>query len=168
MQGRDKPPIFSKTGATTFWLASESRNNEVRERLQPFGWAALGRMTETMNAVFEKTQTEEHRSSNHDKPEPVVEPASEEILAVKETPPANETSDNAFVSFDAGGGGILRAMLQDGKKVELRGRERAYAIVAESLHKKLFEKPRNIPNARVTIRKVGNHYEIIQVEAINQ
>lgn len=168
MQGGDKPAIFSKTGATTLWLASESRNNDVRERLQPFGWAALGRMTEAMNAVFEKTQTEEHRSSNHDKPEPVVEPASEEILAVKETPPANETSDNAFVSFDAGGGGILRAMLQDGKKVELRGRERAYAIVVESLHKKLFEKPRNIPNACVTIRKVGNHYEIIQVEAINK
>ena len=167
MQRQGEKPK-SGQGATTFWLAAESRANYARERLQPFGWAALGKVSEEMIAVFEKTQAEEQRTAIHTKPEPAAAPAFEEIHAVKETPPANETSDNAFVSFDAGGGGILRAMLQDGKKVELRGRERAYAIVAESLHKKLFEKPRNIPKARVTIHKVGNHYEIIQVEAINQ
>ncbi len=167
MQGGDKPAIFSKTGATTFWLASESRNNDARERLQPFGWVALGRITAAMNAVFEKTQPEEKRTSIHAKPETTSEPVFEEIHAPKETPPPEETWDNAYVSFDAGGGGILRATLRNGRKVELRGREKAHAIVAETLHKKLFEKPRNIPKARVTIRKVGNNFEIIRVEAMS-
>lgn len=88
-----------------------------------------------------------------------------ETHTVKEPPP-EETWDNAYVSFNAGSGGVVTATTKDGKKADLRGKEKALAAVAEPLHKKLFEKPRNIPKASVTVRTIGNHYEIIRVEAM--
>ena len=97
----------------------------------------------------------------------VTLPLPEETHAVKETPPSEETWDDAYVSFNAGGGGVVTVQATGGGKAELRGKDKALATVAESLHKKLFEKQKNIPKARVTIRKVGNHYEIIRVEAMD-
>lgn len=63
---------------------------------------------------------------------------------------------------------MVTAATQDGKKAEIRGREKALAVVAETLHKKLFEKPRNVPHARVVVRAVGNASEIVRIEAMPQ
>lgn len=166
MQGKDKQAIFSKTGATTFWLAAEERTDYSREQLQPFGWASLVKMTEAKSAVFEKMREEEKKTRNHTASEYTTAPLPEEIQVVKETPPPEETWDNAFVSYNAGGGGVITATAKNGKKAGLRGKEKALAVVAESLHKKLFEKPRNIFKVSVTVRTIGNRYEIIRVEAM--
>jgi len=50
----------SKKGATTFWLAAETRKNWEKEQLQPFGWIALGALTEEMFQAYEKI-SEEHK-----------------------------------------------------------------------------------------------------------
>jgi CRISPR-associated protein Csm5 len=166
MQGRDKPPL-SKSGATTFWLAAESRLGYARERLLPFGWASLGRMTEATIAVFEKERTEEEKTRIQTESEDVTAPLPKEIHAVKEPPPPGETWEDSYVSFSAGGGGIVTATSKDGKKAEIRGKEKALAAVSESLHKRLFEKARNIPKANVTVRILGNFYEIISIRDKN-
>jgi CRISPR-associated protein Csm5 len=41
MQGKGKEPIFSKDGATTFWLASEEARPQNNNGLLPFGWAVM-------------------------------------------------------------------------------------------------------------------------------
>ncbi len=85
----------------------------------------------------------------------------------KDTPFADahmEAWEEAYVSYDAGGGGTLKATAKDGKKkAELRGTEKAKAVTDAALHKTLFEKPKNVPKAHVTVRKVGNSYEIVRV-----
>ena len=41
MQGKGQPPKFSKDGATTIWLASETSKSSPNNGLIPFGWAVL-------------------------------------------------------------------------------------------------------------------------------
>jgi len=79
-------------------------------------------------------------------------------------PPVEEVWENAYVSFNAGGGGIVTAQSADKKTAEIRGKEKALAVVSETLHKKLFDGKKNVPKARVTVRKTGNAWEIVKVE----
>ena len=53
------------------------------------------------------------------------------------------------------------------KRAELRGVEKARMATDPFLHKKLFEKHRSIPQALVTVRKIGNNYEILSVMPMN-
>lgn len=84
--------------------------------------------------------------------------------SISATQPAPETWHNAYVSFNAGGGGIITANL-NGRKAELRGKEKCVSVTDEPLQKKLFEGKKNIPKADVAVRKLGNNYEIIAVKA---
>jgi CRISPR-associated protein Csm5 len=166
MQGKDKQAIFSKTGATTFWLVAEARTDYSREQLQPFGWASLVKMTEANKAVFEKMREEEKKTRTHTVSKHTTAPLPEEIDTLKEKSPQEETWGDSYVSFNACGGGVVTATSRYGKKAEIRGKEKALAAVDESLHKMLFDKPRSIPKASVTVRILGKYYEIIRVEAM--
>jgi CRISPR-associated protein Csm5 len=165
MQKQGEKHKFGK-GATTFWLAADAKENYQKGQLQPFGWVALVKMTEAMSTVFEKMRAEENKTPTHIEPEHATVSLPAEIQTVKETPPPEETWESSYVSFSAGGGGVVTATSKDGKKAEIRGKEKALAAVAESLHKRLFEKPRNIPKASVTVRKIGNNYEIILIKPV--
>ena len=41
MQGKSRPPKFSRDGATTIWLASETRKPLINKNLIPFGWTVM-------------------------------------------------------------------------------------------------------------------------------
>lgn len=168
MQGRDKPPISSSTGATTFWLAAEARTDYDRAHLQPFGWATLGKLTDELASQFAKLHEAPAKTADPPPSDPDPEARGETAPVVKKVPPAEETWDNAYVSFNAGGGGVVTAKAKDEKRAEIRGKNKAVAIVAEALQKKLFEKPRNVPHARVIVRAVGNEFEIVRIEAMPQ
>ncbi|PIP06707.1 MAG: hypothetical protein COX51_08160, partial [Syntrophobacteraceae bacterium CG23_combo_of_CG06-09_8_20_14_all_50_8] len=149
--------------ATTVWLASETRKDYFKNTLQPFGWAALGQMTEAMDAAFEKIRIEEEKASIPSVAETPSAKVSQDPPAVKQTETVEEVWDEAHVSFNAGGGGIVTATGKDGKKAELHGKDKALAATAESLHKKLFEGKRKIDMARVTVRKIGNRFDVIGI-----
>jgi len=167
MQGKGKPAISSDTGATTLWLAAESSDGYQKDSLRPFGWASLGRLSAEMAVQLAGQETAEAAT---------VKPIQRKVDEIAEqksaqgvpSPPVEEIWEEAYVSYDAGGGGVLKTTAKDGKrKAELRGMEKAQIATDASLHKKLFEKPKNVPKALVTVRKVGNHYEILSVKAIN-
>jgi CRISPR-associated protein Csm5 len=156
----DRPDYADK--ATTFWLAAETAAGYQKEKLKPFGWAALDQMTETLAATFEKMRLEEEQAS--------VTTAKEVASAIitKEQPivkvePVEEVWDDAYVSFNAGGGGIVTATSRGGKKAELRGKDKAQAATVESLHRKLFDGKKKLDKASVAVRKTGNSYVIIGI-----
>ncbi|MBA4395774.1 MAG: type III-A CRISPR-associated RAMP protein Csm5 [Syntrophus sp. (in: bacteria)] len=165
MQGGGRPATWSSKGATTFWMAAESSSGYRKSALRPFGWAALGELSAEMAARIENqndVKTTELAPIGHE-----AEPAALQ-KPVPATPPApvEEIWADAYVGFDAGGGGILRAIAKDGsKKAELRGREKALAVSAEPLHKKLFEGKKSVPKASVTVRKISEKiHEIVRVD----
>lgn len=79
-------------------------------------------------------------------------------------PPVEEVWENAFVSFNAGSGGVVTAQSSDKKTATIRGKEKAAAITDASLHKKLFDGKKTLPKVRVTARKTGNAWVIVKVE----
>jgi CRISPR-associated protein Csm5 len=158
MQGRGTSDVYSHTGATTVWLVAQSREYD-RELLRPFGWAMLGHWRSDAVAEYQKRlpQEQEKKSvSTSFKQEP--------NSGTKQVETVEETWHNAYVSFNAGGGGIITANL-NGRKAELRGKEKCVSVTDEPLQKKLFEGKKNIPKADVAVRKLGNNYEIIAVKA---
>jgi len=105
---------------------------------------------------FELAIGEQSASDKHD-----VSLAAKQNIPL---PPIEEVWENAFVSFDPGSG-IVRAQSADKKKAEIRPKDKALAATDASLHKKLFEgKKKTLPKARVTVRKVGNAWEIVKIE----
>lgn len=89
--------------------------------------------------------------------------------AVKSVPtstPVEEVWENAFISFNSGGGGIVTAKAPDGKAAEIRGKGKALAVTDASLHKKLFDGKKTLSKARVTVRKAGNAWEIVKIEPV--
>lgn len=63
MQGRGRSTI-SDYGATTFWLASDSRKSDTPEGLRPFGWAVVEPMIQEIAAKV--AQTEEDYRKNEE------------------------------------------------------------------------------------------------------
>lgn len=161
----DRPDYADK--ATTFWLAAETPADYQKTTLRPFGWAALEQMTEAMGAAFEKIRMEEEKALIPSVAETATAVISQELPAVKQPEPIEEIWDEAYVSFNAGGGGIVTATSKDGKKAELCGKEKALAATAESLHKKLFEGKRTIEKARVMACKSGDRFVIVSIAASN-
>jgi len=104
-----------------------------------------------------------HKESATDKPE---EQSSSKSAAPAPPPPVEEVWENAYVSFNAGSGGVVSAKSADKKSAEIRGKEKAQAVVSESLHKKLFDGKKTLPQARVTVRKAGNAWEIVKIEPV--
>ncbi len=146
--------------ATTFWLAAEASTGYQRNSLRPFGWSSLGRLTEEMAETFEQLRKEQENAA-------ILEVSSPDILAYesikKTSEPQQETWENAHVAFDAGGGGKVRALAQDGRKAELQGKDKILAATDEGLHKKLFEGKKEIKSARVVVHKVGKNYAIDKI-----
>jgi CRISPR-associated protein Csm5 len=161
IQKQGEKPKFDKS-ATTFWLAAEAPTNYQKGQLHPFGWVSLGRMTEAMIADFERKRLEE-KEFFQTASEQVATKLPIETQALKEILPFEETWDNAYVSFNPGGGGVITATAQDGKRADLRGKEKAVTATDASLHKKLFDGKKTLPKARVTVRKVGNAWEISRI-----
>jgi hypothetical protein len=75
-----------------------------------------------------------------------------------------ETWENAYVTFDAGGGGKVRALAKDGRKADLQGKDKILAATDEALHKKLFEGKKEIKSARVVVQKKGNNYILYAID----
>ncbi|HNS56123.1 MAG TPA: type III-A CRISPR-associated RAMP protein Csm5 [Smithellaceae bacterium] len=162
MKKRGERPDHSDK-ATTFWLSADVSDSSQATELKPFGWVNLGIMTESLqNTLGKMDKTQENV-------EAMVIPTSrqKEAVPVEVEKPVEEKWDNAFVSYNAGGGGIVEATTKDGNKARLTGKEKAIVIVAEVLHKKLFDGKKKIDKALVTLRKVGNIYEIIKVAPQN-
>jgi CRISPR-associated protein Csm5 len=159
MKKRGERPDHSDK-ATTFWLSADVSDSSHASELKPFGWASLGIMTESFqNKLEEMNQPQEYV-------EAIVAPTNRQKEAgpVEVVKPVEETWDNVFVSYNAGGGGVVEATTKEGKKARLTGKEKAMAMVAEALHKKLFDGKKKIDKAHVTVKKVGNSYEIIKIE----
>ena len=162
MKRRGERPDFGAK-ATTFWLASETSESRTAENLQPFGWASLGMMTaslqEELAALAAKQQSEEVSAEASQ-----VVKAQIEEKKVMPPPPAEEVWENAFASFNPGGGGIVSVQFTDKRKAEIHGKEKAMAATDAGLHKKLFDGKKTLPKARITVRKAGNNWEIIKIE----
>jgi len=161
----DKP-----TTPTTIWLASETRKNWDRKSLQPFGWACLGiaddkmvrEYSSTVKEKWEKFLLTKKMSTVPDsKVDAGEEKKSNEVAKIDVT---EEVWENCTVKFDAGGGGVLRATGPKGERAQLVGKEKGQAVTEGSLHKKLFERRDAISKIKVTVRKIGNAYEITKVE----
>ncbi len=152
---------FSPKGATTFWLAADVQANWKKEELQPFGWAVLGKLQEEMIADLEKTLAEEQKTKHHVMPDLISKAPEQENQAVKDATTIEETWEDTFVSFNAGGGGIVTATAKDRKKAEKRiGNDRT--LISDDLINRIRKK-KGI-TAKVTVRKHGNAFEIIKVE----
>lgn len=162
MKKRGEKPAYSDK-ATTFWLASEMPDSKTSNRLEPFGWVSLGPMTQDIKDELESL-TARRESINSDAGIPSLLKPSAEGKSQLQAAPVEENWDNAFVGFNAGSGGIVTAQSQDKKTAEIRGKARAMAATEASLHKKLFEGKKTLPKARVTVRKMGNNWEIVKVE----
>lgn len=152
---------FSPKGATTFWLAADVQANWKKEELQPFGWAVLGKLQEEMIAALEATRVEEQKTKHHVMPDLISKAPEQENQAVKDATTIEETWEDTFVSFNAGGGGIVTATAKDRKKAEKRiGNDRT--LISDDLINRIRKK-KGI-TAKVTVRKHGNTFEIIKVE----
>jgi len=160
----DRPDRADK--ATTFWLAAETAAGYQKATLKPFGWAVIGLMTEAGGAAFEKIRLEEEKGSVTSAAAATSASISQGIPAAKQIEPVEEVWGEAYVSFNAGGGGIVTATSSGGKKAELRGKDKAQAATVESLHKKLFDGKKKIDKARVIVRKTGNSYVIIGISPL--
>jgi hypothetical protein len=120
-----------------------------------------------MDAAFGKVRLEEENAALRSALEIPAASISRELPAAKQPEPVEEVWDEVYVSFNAGGGGIVTATGKDGKKAEIRGKDKSLAAAAESLHKKLFEGKRQLDKVRVTVRKIGNSYGIISIGPLN-
>jgi len=155
----DRPDYSDK--ATTFWLAADTPA-EDRKTLHPFGWASLGRLTEEIHSLYGKMSSALEQQStaesaiilSTDAPQP------EKNKEIRE--PITEIWDAGYVSFNAGGGGVLTAVAKDGKKkADIRiGNDRT--IVTDEIIARIRKKG-NI-TARVTVEKHGNGFKIAAVE----
>jgi len=79
-------------------------------------------------------------------------------------PPVEEVWENAYVTYNPGSGGIVRAQSSDKKTAEIQGKDKAISATDEGLHKKLFDGKKTLPKARVTVRKAGNAWKIVKIE----
>lgn len=162
MKKRGERPDFQGK-ATTFWLASDMSDRKAAQNLESFGWASLGRLTVSLRDNLTALARSQEKEVLETGPSPAINPPIEEPAPIP-PPPAEEVWENAFVSFNAGSGGVVTAQSADKKSAEIRGKEKAQAVVSEALHKKLFDGKKTIPKARVTVRKAGNRWEIVKVE----
>ncbi len=163
MQGREKPAIMSNRGATTFWLAAESSAGYQKGSLRPLGWASLGRLSAKMAAELANQEKDEMEKNLPGRRATDTTAEQTPASSVKPVAPVEETWNDAYVSFNAGGGGIVTAISKEGKKAELRGKGRAMTIISDSLHKKIFEGKRTIPKARVVLELEGRVYRIVKI-----
>ena len=163
MKKRGERPDFSNK-STTFWLASDIPDSTKTEGLRPFGWVNLGLMTKALSERLAAIQEEQENVSttrtHETEPEaiPVPEKATMQTVIIE------ETWEQASVYFDAGRGGVITAAGPDRKKAEIRGKDKALSITDERLHKKLFDGKKTLPKACVTVRKVGNAWEIVKID----
>src|SRR5208283_1165822 len=58
MKKRGERPAYSDK-ATTFWLASDASTGYQKSQLRPFGWSALGKLTDELQATFKQLLTEQ-------------------------------------------------------------------------------------------------------------
>jgi CRISPR-associated protein Csm5 len=162
MKQRGERPGYADK-ANTFWLAADVADRKTAQSLEPFGWAGLGRMTQALNdeltALGEMQEKEATKIVPLSPAEPSIQPKN-----AAPPPPVEEIWENAFVSFNAGSGGVVTAQGPDKKTAEVRGKDKALSVADASLQKKLFDGKKSLPKVRVTVRKVGNRWEIVKVE----
>jgi CRISPR-associated protein Csm5 len=163
MKKRGERPAYSDK-ATTFWLASDASTGYQKSQLRPFGWSALGKLTDELQATFKQLLTEQAAKSFPFSSGGMPGVQTEIRKPVQPALPVEEVWGNAFVAYNAGGPGKITAQVPGGKAAILQGRDKLKGAVAEVLHKKLFEGKKQVPKACVTVRKTGNSYEIISVE----
>ena len=164
MKKRGERPDFQQK-ATTFWLAADVSDRKTAQSLETFGWASLGRLTESLRDDLTALERSQEKAVSQDAPSSAMNPPSKSA-APAPPPPVEEVWENAYVSFNAGSGGVVSAKSADKKSAEIRGKEKAQAVVSESLHKKLFDGKKTLPQARVTVRKAGNAWEIVKIEPV--
>ncbi|HPD58001.1 MAG TPA: type III-B CRISPR module RAMP protein Cmr6 [Smithellaceae bacterium] len=95
---------------------------------------------------------------------PRAEPTSES--AVMKVTTIEEVWEDAQITYDAGGAGKITARAKGNMSATMTGkgdRENLRAVVPEELHKNLFRNKRPI-SARVTVRKIGNAWQIVKIE----
>jgi CRISPR-associated protein Csm5 len=150
--------------ATTFWLASDAATGYQKSDLMPFGWTEMARLTDEMNAHLEQQRAEMEARTGIVSVPNVSDSQTKEKQTIISSPPVEEVWENAFVSFNAGSGGVVTAQGPDKRTAVIRSKEKAAAITDGSLQKKLFEGKKTLPKARVTVRKTGNAWEIVRIE----
>jgi len=155
MQKKGDPPKYSKDGATTIWLASETSKPTSNNGLIPFGWALLEIIPLDVKNIYPShVVTVEHTITK-----------SEEAVVKQETIPVTKTIqsqtihwENAILTWDPGKQ-TLKAE-KDGKKSELKVTDRS--IIPAGLHKKFFEK-KDAVKANVTLEQTGNEFKIVSI-----
>ena len=170
MRGRQQSPKY-ESNATTLWLAANSSNPNSNEFLLPFGWAALGVVSDQLaqkmaerehqfqeklesGAPFRPTVTSD-QPIRQDRQQAQVSTRPEQVEVVREVWQA------ASLSWSPGNQ-MLTANWQ-GKKATVQGKE----LVPQSLHKKLFGK-KKFAAADVEVEPLGNAYQIVSIAASQQ
>jgi CRISPR-associated protein Csm5 len=156
MQKKGDPPKYSKDGATTLWLASETSKPTSNNGLIPFGWALLEIIPFDVKNIY---------------PSPVVKlertiTKSEEIVFKQETIPVTKTIqpqtllwENAILSWSPGD---LTLKANNKAILKFKSLDEVKKFVPESFHKKLFDKRDSI-KANIKVEQTGNAFKIISV-----
>lgn len=146
--------------ATTFWLASLTSKPLSNMGLVPFGWAVLEvNPFDRKEGVLSQDTLERIAPMTSDLKTPTA-PAEERqaLVTAKESEPVLWA--NAFLKWNPGNQ-TLMAATGDQKAEKKIGTDRLF--VPERLHKRLFDKRKSV-NADVTVRSVGNAFEIVKVD----
>ena len=143
-------------GTTFIFRAIAKKENDLPQKVQTAIVKAL-----TEEGVGAKTAVGYGRFEIDEKIPPKEEAPKLDTLA---PPPVEETWNSAHVNYSPGGGGILTAQSADKRKAQIHGKDKAINATDQSLHKKIFEGKRTLPKAYVTVRKIGNAWEIVRIE----
>ncbi len=155
IMGKQGEPAKNGFNSTTLWLAGDSPKAE--NNLHPFGWVALEILPpDAANPYPMRTFVDRKVSAAG------VIPLALQQVALPKAPLERMVWEKAVVTWSPGNTTLTASF--EGKKADIRlSGERS--LVAESLHKKLFEKKAPV-SARVTLEKEGNLLKIIMVESI--
>lgn len=168
MQG--KKGSIEKDHATTVWLASETDKPiepNAWQGLKPFGWAALGVVTDEMEQGLDRIERDYKEKS-----EKVIEmkpslpgvngvPEPDQGLQPKQAPPqiktVIETWEQPNLLWDPGRVEVYASF--GGKKAIAKGKE----LVPEIYHAKLFGKKKQATPQTVTVESHGNAWRIVEI-----
>lgn len=157
MQKQGDPPKYSKDGATTLWLSSETSKPTSNNGLIPFGWALLEIIPFDVKNIYPShVVTVEHTITK-----------SEEAVVKQETIPVTKTIQsqtllwkNANLSWSPGD---LTLKANNKASLRLKSLDEAKKFVPEQFHRKLFIKKEPV-KAKVMVEQTGNAFRIIRVE----
>jgi CRISPR-associated protein Csm5 len=148
----------SRKGATTFWLVAEVQKSWKREQLQPFGWAALGELTEEMFNFYEKSIQENKQrlqaaiKKNPEGTSEIVKPAETKTMVIQ-SPLEKLLSELKMIN--ANDAGRIGTMIQKIEQLEaVEDKAAMAAAIRDKLGSKTFKKHKRKDYLESLMRKM--------------